>query len=352
LAFFNLKLYGITVEGDILGLQDGFLSYLPLIYLIQIGSYLIETGEILTIIITILAYVIVVVAYLNFVIDLIGLNVATKRSHRVLSFIRFVVMFVLLVAYLLIALIGSAFYFKMVGAIFYLTFILAFLQVAVAVIRLIAANRARAKAIKEQKNEAFNFGQEETVESEEQTTTQTVIDMAEGQDEHYDEESDTVVKIVKAPVQEQAVEPAETVAQTPVEETSQPIEEQLIIPEAQSYEVPAEAQSAAEAQPAYAAPIFAQPAQEPAQTNATPNNNFIYHYTGDKFINTLNTVEKAEFARLFLENKTPYNNVPTYVIGGNNEKFFSSIFIYLGKFRGILSDGLINKIYMQINLLH
>ena len=60
-----------------------------------------------------------------------------------------------------------------------------------------------------------------------------------------------------------------------------------------------------------------------------------------------------EFAKLFLEKiNGSYANLPDYVVGGDNKEFFSSIFIYLGKFRSIISDGLMNKIYNELNLLN
>ena len=40
--------------------------------------------------------------------------------------------------------------------------------------------------------------------------------------------------------------------------------------------------------------------------------------------------------------------MPEYVIGGDNSEFFSSVFIHLNRFRNILSDGLIAKIYKQL----
>ena len=63
--------------------------------------------------------------------------------------------------------------------------------------------------------------------------------------------------------------------------------------------------------------------------------------------------EKIEFSKLFLEKiNGSFANVPDYVIGGDNKEFFSSIFIYLGKFRPMLSDGLMNKFYNELNLLN
>ena len=79
----------------------------------------------------------------------------------------------------------------------------------------------------------------------------------------------------------------------------------------------------------------------------------VYHGPTDSFIARLTDSEKIEFAKLFLEKiNGPYANIPDYVIGGDNKEFFSSLFIYLGKFRPLISDGLMNKIYEELNLLN
>ena len=44
-------------------------------------------------------------------------------------------------------------------------------------------------------------------------------------------------------------------------------------------------------------------------------------------------------------------SIPDYKVGGDNKKFFSVAFIYLGRIRGLVSDGLLNKMYKELNLL-
>ncbi len=79
----------------------------------------------------------------------------------------------------------------------------------------------------------------------------------------------------------------------------------------------------------------------------------VYRGPTDAFISRLTDSEKIEFVKLFLEKVNgPYVNIPDYIIGGDNKDFFASIFIYLGKFRSLLSDGLMNKIYNELNLLN
>ncbi|MDE5729517.1 MAG: hypothetical protein K2I20_05035 [Clostridia bacterium] len=79
---------------------------------------------------------------------------------------------------------------------------------------------------------------------------------------------------------------------------------------------------------------------------------FVYTGPTDSFINKLNNTEKQEFFNVFLErNVISLPNIPQYVPGGKNEKFFSAVFIYFGKVRDYVSDGLLNKLYEQINMM-
>ena len=72
----------------------------------------------------------------------------------------------------------------------------------------------------------------------------------------------------------------------------------------------------------------------------------------DDFIRKLSNDERIEFAKTFLEkNRGNLGSIPDYVVGGDNKKFFSTAFIYLGRIRGMVSDGLLNKMYKELNLL-
>jgi hypothetical protein len=67
----------------------------------------------------------------------------------------------------------------------------------------------------------------------------------------------------------------------------------------------------------------------------------------------LTDAEKAEFAEVFLDKtKCKLPKIPDYVVGEENEDFFPAVFIYLGKFRNILSTDLMNKLYKHINLMY
>ena len=60
-----------------------------------------------------------------------------------------------------------------------------------------------------------------------------------------------------------------------------------------------------------------------------------------------------EFARVFLERRAGnLSAIPDYIIGDDNSKFFSAIFIYFARVRDIVSDGLMNKLYEEVHLMN
>lgn len=72
----------------------------------------------------------------------------------------------------------------------------------------------------------------------------------------------------------------------------------------------------------------------------------------DDFIRKLSNDERIEFATVFLEkSRGALGSIPDYIVGGDNKKFFSLSFIYLGRVRGLVSDGLLNKMYKELNML-
>ena len=137
-----------------------------------------------------------------------------------------------------------------------------------------------------------------------------------------------------------AVAPAPAYAAQPQQQYVQPV-----------YLQPVYAAPAAPAAPAPAAAAPAAPANQTGEIVYTAKE--VYRGPTDSFIARLTDSEKIEFAKLFLEKiNGPYANMPDYVIGGDNKEFFSTLFIYLGKFRPLISDGLMNKIYEELNLLN
>ncbi len=78
----------------------------------------------------------------------------------------------------------------------------------------------------------------------------------------------------------------------------------------------------------------------------------LYDGPVDDFIRKLNNMERKEFYAVFLErSRGNLTNVPDYIVGGNNNKFFSSVFIYYGRVRPLVSDGLLNKLYEQAHVM-
>lgn len=98
------------------------------------------------------------------------------------------------------------------------------------------------------------------------------------------------------------------------------------------------------------------PAPERVYTPVYDSDNGVYNlrYGGpyDAFISKLTNDEKIEFAMTFIERKKgDVSNLPEYIIGGDNRKFFNSVFIYLGRLRGLISDGLLNKMFKELNMM-
>lgn len=76
-----------------------------------------------------------------------------------------------------------------------------------------------------------------------------------------------------------------------------------------------------------------------------------YNGPTDAFIEKLSAEQKAEFAKLFLEHgSSDLEGIPDYTVGGDNTKFFSSIFIYLARVRDHISDGLMDKFYEEAHI--
>ena len=196
-------------------------------------------------------------------------------------------------------------------------------------------------------------------------------------------------------VREETSIPAEETAVIEPESESEPANEysekpaafeenydNIIVPETQPAQ-PATEESVTAAQPvaeepAPAMPLYeSQPAEEPAAeqlsmlppeqkqpvqqpishvmyttqegNTVTYTYKAIYNGPSDAFMDTLTDQEKIEFVQIFLEkSKGKLPNIPEYVIGGDNSQFFPAIFVRLNRFRNLLSDGLLAKIYKQI----
>ena len=75
-------------------------------------------------------------------------------------------------------------------------------------------------------------------------------------------------------------------------------------------------------------------------------------YVPDAFINGLTPAERDEFTRLFISRVYGENRrLPVYRVGEDNREFFTKIFVFMGRYRNIISDGLLEKIYNYSNLV-
>ena len=96
-------------------------------------------------------------------------------------------------------------------------------------------------------------------------------------------------------------------------------------------------------QPPYQQPYAQQPAygQQPYYAN---------NYIPDAFFSSLTPAEKDEFDRLFISRIYGDNKrLPAYRIGGDNREFFTKVFVFMGRYRNVISDGLLEKIYNYSN---
>ncbi len=94
--------------------------------------------------------------------------------------------------------------------------------------------------------------------------------------------------------------------------------------------------------------------EAPDATTATPPPVYTpaNAYQDDSFLTSLSPSERAEFYAIFIDKRRGnFYFLPDYVIGGENVEFFQTLFIYLGKIMGYISDGLMNKIYQRLNML-
>lgn len=72
----------------------------------------------------------------------------------------------------------------------------------------------------------------------------------------------------------------------------------------------------------------------------------VYRGPVDGFVARLTDEEKIEFVRTFpARSRGDFTGIPVYTFGGDNAEFFSAVCANGESFRGILSDGLMRKIY-------
>ncbi len=108
---------------------------------------------------------------------------------------------------------------------------------------------------------------------------------------------------------------------------------------------------AAQQQPTYGQPYGTQPpVYGQPMYNQTAQPYYAQGYIPDAFFSSLTPAEKEEFDRLFISRVYGENKrLPAYRIGADNREFFTKIFVFMGRYRNIISDGLLEKIYNYSN---
>lgn len=338
---------------------EGFLYFLDLNNVATVLKAFSLYEQILYCVLLITATVIV----FNFIIDIIGLvtgakyasdgTLATGKGSKLFGLIRYAVQFCGVVAIILMLLILK----EKLGLYLYLVLLLSLILLIVAIVRL-----ARVRSIRKKNKAAagVHFDDEvmtgeysENVEVVSTPAPQTVI--YEQREEQPSAETKSEEKVAAAPAAPAEQPAPEPVAARPAEEMTeipaQPAPTASYYPEYSQTKASAETESEPENEQ------LSLPAEELPESKVIEqthtivyNVKTIYNGPTDEFMDTLTDAEKIEFAKVFIEkSKGSFANVPDYVIGGDNSGFFPMIFVYLSKFRAVLSRELMAKIYKYIS---
>lgn len=298
---FAYGIYGSEFLGGVVPVQA--YTHIPLLF----AGMLPEGAKELTLFICSAAIYYVVLA--NLVFDLMGLGKRTNKILLLLNVIRFALELAIAAVIIIVAAITEG---VSIGLLSILIAVLALISLVINIIRF-ATFKTRKKAKKPQENK----------------------------------ESEPAAAAAEA---QPAPEATETVKQRKEREKA----EKLAAKQAEKEAAEAEAQAQAQARQAETVAAQAAP-QQPvpaADNNAAFYTPVIYNGPVDDFIRLLTNEEKIEFARVFIERKNgPLTGVPEYVVGGENDKFFASVFIYFAKIRDLVSDGLMNQLYKQANVM-
>ena len=97
-------------------------------------------------------------------------------------------------------------------------------------------------------------------------------------------------------------------------------------------------------------PYYGSNMQQPQQPYQPMQGYYNAGFIPDMFISSLTPAERDEFDRLFISRIYGENKrLPAYQIGGDNREFFSKIFVFMGRYRNVISEGLLEKIYNYSN---
>lgn len=298
-AFINNYSLYTTANGAVFGAS--------LISDLFVGSFsTMFTGALLEKILTGVTLALSLFVVINFILDLMGLGKTTNKFMLIANLVRYILQLILVVV-----LVVFTFVIKDVtlGFFGYVLAVIALLQFIINLIRLIAY-----KPAKKTKKAAKPAVKEENAEAKE-----------------TDGEAAAVV-VKEEKVDKKAEKRAAKEAKKAEKEAAK---------KAKNGVVEDEETAAAESTP------IVQKNPDPSVYTVEP----IYDGPIDEFIKKLTNSERIEFAHCFLEKNLVLPNVPDYVVGGNNGKFFSSVFIYYARICDRVSHGLINKLYEQGNIM-
>ncbi|MDE6373152.1 MAG: hypothetical protein K2L72_01500, partial [Clostridia bacterium] len=368
-----VKLSGLIKSGDelgfIIGFKDAFgvksdLGIEGVNIMLSIKQYLdvFSSGNVMAIIVFVLLIVVSWFTVLNLVVDIFGLGTGKKYNNRrqpcankgsnTFALVRYILTFLFAGAIIALTFFTSGI---SAGIYLYLLEAVLFISIINAAART-AADNARVK--KGQPAPATEQQQQLVLEDPAFTVTNDPV-FADA-------------PVYTEPVAEYTEQPAYNTDYNA--EATQPAYEQAYDQpyEQPVYEQPAYEQASYE-QPAYEEPVYEQPLsdeylneynsaynppvaeplsaplEEPAEPTPTV---YIYGGATDDFMNTLTDTEKVEFVEVFIKrSKGVVKGVPDYVIDADNSDFFPAVFVHINRYRNIVSDALMSKMYKQLGKL-
>ncbi len=311
--------------GHALGLS-GINMLLSIKTTIEQFKFLAQNGStgIITIVVLVLLILVALFTVLNLIFDIIGLSTGKKyknnhtpcanRGSNTFALVRYIVTFILAVAIVIFTFTVKNLEMK-TGLYLWLLLIVLLISIFNAAIRT-ASDNARVKK-------------------------GAAVPVAEGQQKLV--LADPAFNAQSAPAQE--IQPSYIAYQPPVQEAPQPAytaEPEYVSPDYMPEGYKAEPVE----EPAPVVEPLSAPLEEPAEPTPTV---YIYGGATDEFMETLTDNEKVEFVELFLKkSKGKVNGVPDYEIDGDNSDFFPAVFVHINRYRNIVSDALMMKMYKQL----
>ena len=326
--------------------------------------------DVYKIVIYILIIAICVFTLLNLVVDVIGLGTGKKfkknraparnGASNTFALVRYILTFIFaLAAVLLILFVPSLKSSVNVGIYLYVLIAVLFIEIINAAVRTAVANarcKAGKPAPKEEAAPALKIEDDmftEPVKADEvpaYTEPAYTEPVYQQPDDGFVANPDYSEPAYQQPYAEQPAyeQPAYTEQPAYSEPVyQQPAEDFVSNPEY----VPEDYTPAIETEPYVAPEPLTAPLEEPEEPAACAEPTTIYYYNGetDEFMDTLTDSEKVEFVEMFVKrSKGTVNGVAAYEINGDNSDFFPSVFVHINRYRNIVSDALMTKLYKQL----